>query len=119
MGYIISLILAIAGWKAMQIIKLPAAALLGPMLFVGIANIAGIGLTPFPPLVTSILQIILGIFVGVKIDREKVEFLKSGMAVPTLMVVFWTILSAIISSAVLIRLTNLDIATILFGATPG
>ncbi len=119
MGYVISIVLTIAGWKLMQTLKLPASALLGPMMFVGTARILGIGMPPIPPVVTGLLQIILGIFVGIRIDREKLDFLRSGMAVPTAVVVVWTIGSALIAAFVLLRLTDLDLSTILFGATPG
>lgn len=119
MSFVITIALALLGWSILRAIKMPAAALLGPMLFIGSAKVWGLELATFPDYITGCLQVMLGLFVGAKIDREKVEFLKKGMVVPTLMVAAWTIVSALAATMVLFFSTELNNATILFGATPG
>ncbi len=119
MHLLITLLLTIIGWQIMRILRVPAAPLLGPMLFIGAAEIMGLPISPLPNTVLLAVQLTLGLFVGVRIDREKIEFLKQGMLIPSLLVVGWTIVFTLAPILLLTYTTNFDLATILFGATPG
>ncbi|MBE3572573.1 MAG: AbrB family transcriptional regulator [Moorella humiferrea] len=77
MGYAVTVLLGIAGWQLLSYFKAPVATLLGPMLFIGTAKIAGLTLPLLPPYLTFIFQITLGLFVGARIDREKLSIFTS------------------------------------------
>ena len=119
MHLLITLLISIIGWQIMRILRVPAAALLGPMLFIGAAEIMGLPISTLPNIVLLAVQLTLGLFVGIRIDREKVNFLKQGMLIPSLLVIGWTIVFTLAPILLLTYTTNLDLATILFGATPG
>ncbi|MDW7674820.1 MAG: AbrB family transcriptional regulator [Bacillota bacterium] len=118
MGYILLFIIGLIGATVFRKLRVPAAALIGAMLFTGIARIMGITLPVLPDLAVDALQLLLGIYIGLKLSREQLKFIKKSFW-PTIMVVGWTIGATIITAIAIVNITNLDIATALLGATPG
>jgi len=118
LGYLQLIGLTVISWPIFTKLRLPSPTLIGPMLAVGAAELAGWDLPQIPAGVYGAFQIILGLYLGLKINREQVKALRQ-LAGPTGLVVAWTILSTIVMAWLLVWLTGLDTPTALLGATPG
>jgi membrane AbrB-like protein len=104
--------LGIAGWLLFKKIKIPAPAILGPLVFLGMISVFGITFT-LPSLFSPVLSIILGIILGLRFNLKGKGILKE-----ILLVSLWlsglTVLAVLALSAL-----ELDPVTALFAATPG
>jgi membrane AbrB-like protein len=93
-------------------IKIPAPAILGPLVFLGAASVFGITFT-LPPLLRPMLSVILGIILGLRFNLKN-----KGIVKEILLVSLWlsglTVLAALALSAL-----EVDPVTALFAATPG
>lgn len=108
------------GWFIAKKLKAPAPSLLGPMLFIGIVKIAGFNMPQLPRMSVSLFQLVLGIFVGMRVTRSQFKLLKNKKSLYTFIIILiWTIASSIVSAHVLVRFTDLDLATALLAGTPG
>ncbi|SNT14303.1 hypothetical protein SAMN05446037_104424 [Anaerovirgula multivorans] len=120
MNYLMLICIGLLGWWLLKTLKAPAAGLIGPMFFVGITNMLGFNFPELPKLSVTIFQIILGIFVGMKIKREEFKVLKNrNILYAGILVLAWTVSSSLLAANTLMTFTHLDVATALLGGTPG
>ncbi|ABR49087.1 putative ammonia monooxygenase [Alkaliphilus metalliredigens QYMF] len=120
MIYLLIVSIGLFGWLVMRKIKAPAPALLGPMIFVGIASIGGFNFPHLPQVSVSIFQLIIGIFVGMRITRGQFQLLKRRTVLYSfILILIWTVGSSLVAANVLLTLTDLDVATALLAGTPG
>ncbi|NLE76494.1 MAG: hypothetical protein GX605_07050, partial [Chloroflexi bacterium] len=110
--------LAAAGWAALQRLRVPAAAVLGPMVFVATAAIAGLPQPAIPEGPKLALQVAIGLFAGVSLNRETAANVRSiGWLLAY--VTGWTVGSAMLIGLGLSLLSDVSLATALLGASPG
>lgn len=96
---------------------LPAGALLGSMIAVGIFNLMT-GLGYMPSKSSLIVQVILGSIIGLSFSKENLQLL-SKYLLPSLVIVLTLLLLSIILGMLLYRFTGMDLATSLFATSPG
>jgi len=118
MGYVVLLGVALVGWGGFKKLNFPVPALLGPMIIIAAVKAFGMPLHSLPEYSSQFFQLILGLSVGAKIDRDKIKFLK-GVFWPTMVTVIWTIGFSVVTTVLLVMLTNLTVPTALFGGAPG
>jgi membrane AbrB-like protein len=111
-------VLALVGWLAAERIKVPAAAFLGPLMFVGASAILGLPQPDFPSWAPMGFQVVFGAFLGCQADRDSVRRVAT-MGRPVAVATVWVILSAFVIAFVLAHMTTLDVATSFLGAIPG
>jgi membrane AbrB-like protein len=99
-------------------LRVPAATVLGPMILVGAASALGVARADFPAWVKIALQIVIGVFLGYKIDWESLTRIRT-MLRPIALVTIWMVGAAILIGYALARLTSVDLATALLGTSPG
>ncbi len=98
-------------------IKIPAGALIGSMITVGIFNL--LQFEPVIPKCYSIIaQSILGGGLGLLITKELLLNLKK-FVIPSLGVVFLLSLFGVITGVIISKISDIDILTSLFGSVPG
>lgn len=110
--------IGIPGWLAFRLVRLPAAAMMGAMLSSGLAAVAGWGLPEAPAGANLILQIVLGLFIGVRVTRETRSLL-SGIAPVALLASVWWLSLPLGLGWIVTRWFGLDLSTSLLGTVPG
>lgn len=105
-------IICFAGWQAGKRFGVPAAAILGPIAALSVANFFGLKLT-VSLLLKPVLSMILGTVLGLRFNLKLKGILKTGLLMSV-----WMIFTADITGAILTRI-GLDKATAVFAATPG
>lgn len=107
----------IGGWLAERF-GLPGGAIVGAMLSSGLVAIGFHSAVVLPPAAGTVIQIILGISLGLTFDRS---FLQVALKILPLAVVSTLILLcvAIVMAFIAHRLGLVDFATALFGFSPG
>jgi membrane AbrB-like protein len=110
--------LALAGWLAAERIKVPSAAFLGPLMFVGASAILGMPQPDFPSWAVMGFQVVFGAFLGCQADRDSVKRV-AAMGKPVAVATVWLILSAFVIAFVLAHVTTLDVTSSFLGVIPG
>jgi membrane AbrB-like protein len=114
----LALVLGLAGWLIASRLKFPTAAILGPMLLVGAFSAAGVIHVNFPAWFKTLLQIVVGIYLGYKIDRTALARIRMLLR-PIALVTAWMVLTALGIGVLLARATHVDLATAFLGTSPG
>ncbi|MBI4790580.1 MAG: AbrB family transcriptional regulator [Chloroflexi bacterium] len=99
-------------------LRLPLAAILGPMLVVGAASATGIVQVEFPFWVKLGLQIVVGAFLGYSVDRGALRNIGS-MLKPIALATTWMIAAALLIGYLLAVFTGVDLTTAFLGTSPG
>jgi len=114
---IFTTLLALTGGFIGHHLKLPAGAMVGAMIFVGVANILG-AKPQMPESFNIIAQIMIGGFLGLSITKEVVAGLKDYV-VPSLLVVVLLAVFGVVTGFIVNKLTGIDLYTSVFGSVPG
>lgn len=109
--------LALASYWIFTKLRLPAPAIMGPMVTIGAIQIMGAGLHELPMSAIACFQIIIGLSVGAKINHKNIRDIKSIWK-SSLVIAAYTLTSTAIMTF-LIRNFTTDFATALFSAAPG
>jgi hypothetical protein len=117
-GLLILFAMGIPGWLVFNRLKLPGAPILGSMLVVGIFQVYGIGPATLPDWFKPVLQIVVGMFIGLRVRPDTRQQLR-GMVPVALLVSAWWLSTALAAGYLLYAVTDLDIKTALLGSTPG
>ncbi len=112
MDLLIFFLLGLVGWRICELVRIPAAAILGPIIAVAAANCFGLALT-VPVWLKPLLSILMGIMLGLRFNLQLKGLLKE-----VLLVGGWIILLSLVTAKVLMW-TGLDKPTAIFSATPG
>ena len=114
---LITTLLAFVGGFIGHQLKFPAGAMVGAMLFVGIANILGVK-TQLPESFSIIAQIMIGGLLGLSITKEVMAGLKDYV-IPSLLVVVLLAIFGVVTGFIVNKLTGIELYTSLFGSVPG
>ena len=99
------------------LLGIPAGAIIGAMLGSAGYNIFS-GKAYFPSGLRLPLQILAGIFIGLRMDRESF-FNLGGIIIPVLIIFFCVIIITFVTAFIIHKLTGLDLFTSLMASTPG
>lgn len=121
MEFINTILLLIIGWVGyllFSVFHFPSPTIMGAIAIVGLIKIVGITIPAPHQYFVSVLQILMGLYIGVKITRELYnELIKLWL--PACLISLWAIGITIVIGFLLSRLTEMSILTALLGATPG
>lgn len=110
--------LGVVGWFLLAAIRMPAAEVLGPVLLIGAMRALNPDLPLSPPFLFSVVQVVIGIFIGSMLNRDTVRELKP-MIFPALIVIGWALSIIFIIGFFLARYTALDLYTAMLSASMG
>lgn len=117
MKFLITLVIAYAGYKIGQAIKLPVPGLLGSMILVGAYS----GLTEkayTPSILIVVIMGIAGSFIGADIEREDLKELKNILKPLLLLLTLYTINTFVIGYIIYL-ISDFDLITALFSSVSG
>jgi len=115
---LIALTLGLLGWKLADRIRLPAPAMIGPMLLVAIAVLAGAPRVGIPVWLMITVQSVIGGFIGRRIDRSALRSV--GAMVPAILVTTtWYVAGTAMIGLLVARLAHIDLVTAFIGTAPG
>ena len=109
--------LAVISYWVFSKLRLPAPAIMGPMVALGACQILGAGFPELPMRMINIFQIIIGLSVGAKINHKSLQDIKSIWK-SSLVIAAYTLVSTTIMTFFIRNFTT-DFATALFSAAPG
>lgn len=98
--------------------RLPAAPVLGTLIFLTILRLSGLPLPDLPEGSVLIIQIALGLMVGARFNEETSQPLK-GITKPAFIVSFWALSLAFVSGFIITSLTGLDLNTAILSSSVG
>lgn len=110
--------LVAAGWSVASRLKIPASAILGPMIMVGLASSAGLIHLELPYWLRVVLQIVVGAYVGYRVQRSALAGMRSMLG-PLVASTVWVMIWAVLIGLGLTKLTGISATTSLLGAAPG
>jgi membrane AbrB-like protein len=100
----------------------PAGVILGTLVAVSAVSVGGtllgLPLPPLPPGIDGLMQVLLGMMVGLRIDRDSLR-LGVHALVPAFLLAAIIIPTAVIAALVAAPLTSVDVVTFIFAAAPG
>ncbi len=115
--FLITVAVAIICGSIFNKLKIPAGAMMGALLSVGIMNIVT-GKMYMPSEAKIVVKAVAGLFIGMNVTMETVHNLKKLLK-PTLMLVVLIIGLCFSMGVVLFYVTDLDVVTALFCVAPG
>jgi uncharacterized protein len=110
--------LGLCGWFLLGKMRVPAPEILGPAALIGLLRIFQVDLPLSPPFIFSLVQIIIGIFVGSMLNRETIRELKS-MVFAVVLIVAWAISIVFMIGFSLAHFTAIDLYTAMLAASMG
>lgn len=117
MNIVLTLLIGILGWKAAAKLKLPAPAMLGSMLAVGVTNVI-FSYASLPLAVKIFAQAISGAFIGMQITRRDVANFRFLIRPFVFLAVLLTV-NTVIMGFVIHQLCGLDLTTALLSCVAG
>jgi hypothetical protein len=108
----------IPGWFLLERLRMPAAPIVGAMFSAGALTMLGAGHVAAPPFFNVLLQILLGLFIGLRVSPETRQVLRV-MGKPAMLVSIWWLIAALLTGTLLYRFSSLDLATALLSSVPG
>ena len=110
--------IGVPGWLLFRFFRVPASAMIGAMVSAGFIAVKGWGLPDVPLGANLVLQVTLGLFIGVRVTREaRSEFRKSAPV--ALLAGVWWLLLPLLLGWLMTKWFGLDLPTSLLGTVPG
>ena len=106
------------GWFVFARLSAPTPALFGTLVVVGGLRVLGVGVPYSPELLSPLVQIFLGFYVGSRVNRGTVRDLKS-MVFPAAVIVAWALAIVFLLGFFLSRVTYLDVETAVLSSSMG
>lgn len=117
-GLGLTLVAAVAGsWLAIRL-RVPAGALIGPLLLGAALNLSGLGPLQFPGWMAWVIYLLIGWTIGLRFRRRVVGALVAALPVMLVSILALVLLSGI-SGALLVLLTGRDPMTAFLATSPG
>lgn len=114
--FIIIVILTLLGAKLIARF-LPGSRLMGPIFTIGLFNVLG-GSLALSSWWENIFSVLLGIFFGLRINKELITNFKK-IALPLILLIFWYIGLTIVNGNILLALSSFDRVTSFLSVIPG
>jgi hypothetical protein len=111
-------IVGIAGWKLFSFFRFPSPDMLGALFLAAGLGMFGISFDFPTQEVTFVCKLVIGAFLGLKIDRNIFRELRK-MLLPALLVSAWMLVLSVTSGFLLYWATHLPLSTALLGSTTG
>lgn len=111
-------LIALPGWALLAVLKMPAAAMMGAMVASTLFAVAGLAPSGPPAGLDLALQVILGLFIGLRVTKEADRIVRE-MGLVSLLASAWWLSLPLGLGWILYRFFGMDLATALLGTVPG
>ena len=115
---LISILLAIIGWKLANLIRIPAPAMIGPMLIIALASVVWGIQVQLNPTIRIVIQSIIGGYIGRRISLRAVRSLMKLMPAIVMTTIWYGIATGIIGYLVA-RWAFIDLGSAYLATAPG
>lgn len=105
------------GCQIFNLLHIPGGTITGSLLIVAIITSQGYQWAPLPSFVMTFLQIVIGVTIGCKFNKEQVPTIKSYFGLSILSSI-WMILVSFAVGYFLTGLSDVDLGTALYGSVP-
>lgn len=106
------------GWMIFRFLRIPSASIIGPIVILVSVGAFDVALPYSPNWFASIIQILLGYFIGSMIKKNDFKAIKN-LFTPFLIIIAWVLLTFLLLSFILFRLTELDLVTAILASSLG
>lgn len=117
MNIIYTFVVAVIGWQIAKLLKLPAPAMLGSMIAVGLTNII-FDYVNLPSVIRIIAQAVSGAYVGLQISKKDIINAKY-LIKPFILLFVLLIANTLIVGTIISYLCDMDLSTALLGCVAG
>jgi hypothetical protein len=108
----------VVGWKVLAFLRFPAPDLLGALFAGAVIGVAGWQIAFPANEVTFVCKLVIGSFIGLKVDRQVFREIRK-ILFPALLVSVWMLVLSIVSGYLLFWWTHLSLETSLLGSCTG
>lgn len=106
------------GWIIFSLLKAPVPGILGTMFVIGGLKIYGLNIPDSPEFISPMMQVLLGIFIGGKINKNTIKDLRT-LIKPASIIIIWTLSIVFIFGGIMHRLTDIDLYTSILSSSMG
>lgn len=117
MSILLTVVVAVAGWRLAKKLGLPAPAMLGSMLAVGITNMI-FDYAYLPPYIKTIAQAVSGAFIGIQISKKDIRNFRY-LFKPFLLLILLLTANTLLTGSLIRRITGIDHMTAMLGCVAG
>ncbi|GAB6281124.1 MAG: AbrB family transcriptional regulator [Thermovirga sp.] len=118
LGLLHLLAVGVPGWLVLWLLRVPASTMMGAMLSAALFAVKGWWIPQIPFGANLLLQVILGLFIGVRFTREAAAEFKKSVGIAVLVGVWWITLPLGLGWLVSVSF-DLDLPTSILGTVPG
>jgi uncharacterized protein len=111
-------VLGYIGYRIFSFLHIPGGAVTGALVMLAIITSQGAQWAEFPSYITTFFQVIIGVMIGCRFQREQISTMKS-LLVPGILSSVWMIVISLAVGFLLTNLTGIDLGTALYGSVPG
>jgi membrane AbrB-like protein len=118
LSFMLLFLLGYFGYRVFRFFNIPGGAITGSLLLVAIFSCLGVGWANIPSYFNTFFQVVLGIMVGCKFDRETAPRIKT-LIVPSLFVTVTMAGISLVMGVLLAKITGIEAGTALYASMPG
>lgn len=118
LDFLVLFALGLLGWGVFALLRAPVPPLLGTLAVIGTLRALEVPIPDSPQYISTIVQVVLGIYIGAKVTRDTVRELKS-LVVPAAVISLWALTVIFFFGWLLSRLTWLDTYTAILSSSIG
>ncbi|HBY57791.1 MAG TPA: hypothetical protein DEG96_08055 [Candidatus Atribacteria bacterium] len=105
------------GYRLFSFLRIPGGATTGSLIMLAIISSQGFEWIAMPSFLTSFFQVIIGVMIGSRLNKEQIPTIKS-LLVPGLLSSAWMILISLAVGLLLAKMTGMDLGSALYGSVP-
>lgn len=106
------------GYRIFSFLRIPGCAITGPLLTIAIITCQGFKWVELSTYLLTFLQIIVGIAIGSRLKKEQIPVIKNYL-IPGIISSIWLLIVSLLIGFQLVKMTDIDIGTALYGSVPG
>ena len=99
-------------------LRMPVPGMLGTIVVIGFLRVMQVPLPVAPPYFSTLMQVLMGIYVGSKVNQESIKTIKQ-MLYPALIIAAWVLGIAFIFGGFLSTITQMDLYTAILSTSIG
>ncbi len=111
-------VLGYIGYRVLSYFHVPGGAVTGALVALALITSQGVQWAVLPSYITTFFQVIIGVMIGCRFQKDQIATLKS-LLVPGLLSSVWMIVISLGVGLLLCRVTGMDIGSSLFGSSSG
>ena len=118
LAFILIFILGFIGYRFFNFLHIPGGAVTGSLVTLAIVTSLGVEWVEFPSFITTFFQVIIGVIIGCRFQKEQLSTMKS-LLLPGALASVWMIVISLVVGYLITIFTGVELGTALYGSVPG